>query len=61
MAKPGDVLRAPQLGVRVEFRRTAAETGGEAGVPRRREPFAADSDDTAPHLRDGARKLHQME
>jgi quercetin dioxygenase-like cupin family protein/uncharacterized protein YndB with AHSA1/START domain len=29
MAKPGDVLEAPKLGVRVEFRKTAAETGGE--------------------------------
>jgi hypothetical protein len=29
MARPGDVLEVPALGVRVEFRRTAAETGGE--------------------------------
>jgi quercetin dioxygenase-like cupin family protein len=29
MAKPGDVLDAPSLGVRLEFRRTAEETGGE--------------------------------
>jgi uncharacterized protein YndB with AHSA1/START domain/quercetin dioxygenase-like cupin family protein len=27
--KPGDVLDVPQLGVRVEIRKTAAETGGE--------------------------------
>ena len=29
MAAPGDVLHLPSIGVRVEFRRTAAETGGE--------------------------------
>ena len=29
MAKSGDVLEAPELGIAVEFRRTAAETGGE--------------------------------
>lgn len=29
MAKPGDVLDLEPLGVRVEFRRTAAETNGE--------------------------------
>jgi quercetin dioxygenase-like cupin family protein len=29
MAKPGDVLDAPSLGVRIEFRRTGDETGGE--------------------------------
>ena len=29
MAKPGDVLEVPALGVRVEFRRTSEETGGE--------------------------------
>jgi uncharacterized protein YndB with AHSA1/START domain/quercetin dioxygenase-like cupin family protein len=29
MAKPGDVLQMPELGVRVEIRRSAAETGGE--------------------------------
>ena len=29
MAKPGDVLEAPQVGVRIEFRRTTEDTGGE--------------------------------
>jgi quercetin dioxygenase-like cupin family protein len=29
MARSGDVLDVPALGVRIEFRRTAAETGGE--------------------------------
>jgi quercetin dioxygenase-like cupin family protein/uncharacterized protein YndB with AHSA1/START domain len=29
MARPGDVLELPKLGVRVEFRQTAEETGGE--------------------------------
>ena len=29
MAEPGDVLEAPSFGVRIEFRRTSAETGGE--------------------------------
>ena len=29
MAKPGDVLDAPSLGVQIEFRRTTAESGGE--------------------------------
>jgi quercetin dioxygenase-like cupin family protein len=29
MARPGDVLDVPALGVRVEFRRTTEETGGE--------------------------------
>jgi quercetin dioxygenase-like cupin family protein/uncharacterized protein YndB with AHSA1/START domain len=29
MARPGDVLEAPSFGARIEFRRTAAETGGE--------------------------------
>jgi mannose-6-phosphate isomerase-like protein (cupin superfamily)/uncharacterized protein YndB with AHSA1/START domain len=29
MVKPGDVLEAPSLGVRIEFRVTAAESGGE--------------------------------
>ncbi|HWT23239.1 MAG TPA: SRPBCC family protein [Solirubrobacteraceae bacterium] len=29
MLKSGDVLEIPALGVRIEFRRTAAETGGE--------------------------------
>jgi uncharacterized protein YndB with AHSA1/START domain/quercetin dioxygenase-like cupin family protein len=29
MAKSGDVLEAPELGIRVEFRRTGAETAGE--------------------------------
>jgi mannose-6-phosphate isomerase-like protein (cupin superfamily) len=29
MVKPGDVLEAPNLGLRFEIRRTAAETGGE--------------------------------
>jgi quercetin dioxygenase-like cupin family protein/uncharacterized protein YndB with AHSA1/START domain len=29
MAKPGDVLDAPSLGVQIEFRRTTEETGGE--------------------------------
>jgi uncharacterized protein YndB with AHSA1/START domain/quercetin dioxygenase-like cupin family protein len=29
MAKSGDVLDAPELGIRVEFRRTGAETDGE--------------------------------
>ena len=29
MVKPGDVFEGPQLGVRVEIRQTAAETGGE--------------------------------
>ena len=29
MIKPGDVLHAPNLGLRFEIRRTAAETGGE--------------------------------
>ena len=29
MAKSGDVRVVPELGIRVEFRRTAAETGGE--------------------------------
>jgi mannose-6-phosphate isomerase-like protein (cupin superfamily) len=29
MVKPGDVLEAPKLGVRIEFRVTAAESGGE--------------------------------
>jgi quercetin dioxygenase-like cupin family protein len=29
MAKPGEVLDAPSLGVQIEFRRTTAETGGE--------------------------------
>jgi len=29
MAKAGDVLDMPPLGMRIEFRRTAAETGGE--------------------------------
>ena len=29
MVKSGDVLEAPELGIRVEFRQTAAETGGE--------------------------------
>jgi|SRR5215207_2011993 len=29
MVQPGDVLEIPSLGVRIEFRRTAAETGGE--------------------------------
>ena len=40
MAKPGDVLEIPSLGVRIEFRTTAEESGGElleleiAGRPR---------------------------
>ena len=29
MVKSGDVLEAPELGIRVEFRQTAAESGGE--------------------------------
>jgi quercetin dioxygenase-like cupin family protein len=29
MAKPGQVLEAPSLGVKIEFRRTTEETGGE--------------------------------
>jgi quercetin dioxygenase-like cupin family protein/uncharacterized protein YndB with AHSA1/START domain len=29
MAKPGETLDAPSLGVRIEFRRTTEETGGE--------------------------------
>jgi quercetin dioxygenase-like cupin family protein len=29
MAKPGDVLEAPQVGVRIEIRRTTEDTGGE--------------------------------
>jgi quercetin dioxygenase-like cupin family protein/uncharacterized protein YndB with AHSA1/START domain len=29
MAKPGDVLEVPSLGLRIEFGRTTAETGGE--------------------------------
>jgi quercetin dioxygenase-like cupin family protein/uncharacterized protein YndB with AHSA1/START domain len=29
MAKPGEVLDAPSLGVQIEFRRTTEETGGE--------------------------------
>jgi quercetin dioxygenase-like cupin family protein len=29
MAKPGEVLDAPSVGVQIEFRRTTAETGGE--------------------------------
>ena len=29
MAKPGDVIDVPELGVRVEFRATAESTGGE--------------------------------
>ena len=29
MAHPGDVLDVPRLGVRIEFRRTTQETGGE--------------------------------
>jgi quercetin dioxygenase-like cupin family protein/uncharacterized protein YndB with AHSA1/START domain len=29
MTQPGDVLEAPSFGVRIEFRRTTAETGGE--------------------------------
>ena len=29
MAKPGDVMEAPSLGVSIEFRRTTEETGGE--------------------------------
>jgi quercetin dioxygenase-like cupin family protein/uncharacterized protein YndB with AHSA1/START domain len=29
MAKPGEMLDAPSLGVRIEFRRTTEETGGE--------------------------------
>ena len=29
MAKSGDVLRIPELGIEVRFTRTAAETGGE--------------------------------
>jgi quercetin dioxygenase-like cupin family protein/uncharacterized protein YndB with AHSA1/START domain len=29
MAKPGDVLELPLLGMRIEFRQTAGETGGE--------------------------------
>ena len=29
MAKPGDVLEAPQVGVRIEFRRTTEDTSGE--------------------------------
>src|SRR4051812_19219134 len=29
MAQPGDVLEVPRLGLKVEFRTTTAETGGE--------------------------------
>src|SRR5215217_4027899 len=29
MARPGELLEAPSLGLQIEFRRTTAETGGE--------------------------------
>ena len=29
MAKPGEVLEVPELGLRITFRRTTAESGGE--------------------------------
>jgi quercetin dioxygenase-like cupin family protein len=58
MAKPGDVLEVPSLGVRIEFRRTAEETGGElvefdlVGRPR---GFI-----TLPHVHPGQAERHEV-
>src|SRR5918999_984322 len=58
MAKPGDVLDTPSLGVQIEFRRTTAETGGEllefdvVGRPR---GFI-----TQPHVHPGQAERHEV-
>jgi len=58
MVKPGDVLEAPRLGVRIEFRTTAAETGGELSefdVVGRPRGFIAQ-----PHVHHGQTERHEV-
>ena len=58
MAKPGDVLDAPSLGVQIEFRRTTAESGGELlefDVVGRPKGFI-----TTPHVHPSQRERHEV-
>jgi quercetin dioxygenase-like cupin family protein/uncharacterized protein YndB with AHSA1/START domain len=58
MAKPGQVLDAPSLGVKIEFRRTAEETGGELlefDVVGRPKGFI-----TQPHVHPGQSERHEV-
>jgi quercetin dioxygenase-like cupin family protein len=58
MVKPGDVLEVPSLGVRFEFRRTAADTGGEiteADVAGRARGFIAQ-----PHVHRTQTERHEV-
>jgi quercetin dioxygenase-like cupin family protein len=58
MAKPGDVLDAPSLGVRIEFRRTTEESGGallEFDVVGRPKGFI-----TQRHVHPGQRERHEV-
>jgi quercetin dioxygenase-like cupin family protein len=58
MAKPGDVLDAPSLGVGIEFRTTTEESGGallEFDVVGRPKGFI-----TQPHVHPGQRERHEV-
>jgi len=58
MAKPGDVLDAPSLGVQIDFRRTTEESGGallEFDVVGRPKGFL-----TQPHVHPGQSERHEV-
>jgi quercetin dioxygenase-like cupin family protein/uncharacterized protein YndB with AHSA1/START domain len=58
MAKPGDVLDAPSLGVQIEFRTTTAQSGGELlefDVVGRPKGFI-----TTPHVHPAQRERHEV-
>jgi mannose-6-phosphate isomerase-like protein (cupin superfamily)/uncharacterized protein YndB with AHSA1/START domain len=58
MAKPGDVLHAPSLGVQIEFRRTTEESGGallEFDLVGRPKGFI-----TQPHVHPGQSERHEV-
>jgi len=58
MAKPGEVLDAPSLGVQIEFRTTTEESGGallEFDVVGRPKGFI-----TTPHVHPGQRERHEV-
>jgi quercetin dioxygenase-like cupin family protein/uncharacterized protein YndB with AHSA1/START domain len=58
MAKPGDVLDTPSLGIRIEFRKTTEETGGavlEFDVVGRPKGFIAQ-----PHVHPGQSERHEV-